>query len=207
MLKDSLKIILFSVLCFALTGCARQEVKNQDSQGKNIICFGDSITFGYGVSPGEGYPSRLAKMTKIPVINMGIDGDTSTEALKRLDSDVLDREPLLVLIEFCGNDFLRKVPREVTVSNIGQMIDRIQARGAMAAVVDVSAGMFLSEYRSAFKKLAKEKQALLIPSVLNGIITNPSLKSDFLHPNQKGYKIIAQTIYLAIKPYIEKKPH
>ncbi|MDD5166965.1 MAG: GDSL-type esterase/lipase family protein [Candidatus Omnitrophica bacterium] len=206
MLKNSLKIALCAILSFVLIGCAKQEVKNEDSKGKNIVCFGDSITFGYGVSSGEDYPSALAKLVKIPVINKGIDGDTSTEALKRLDSDVLDREPLLVLIEFCGNDFLRKVPKEITLKNIGEMVDRIQAHGAMVAVIDVSAGMFLSEYRSAFHRLAKEKKALFIASILNGIITNPSLKSDFLHPNQRGYKIIAQNIYLAIKPYIEDRP-
>jgi lysophospholipase L1-like esterase len=205
MLKNSLRIILFTTFCFILSSCAKQEIKNQDSKGKNIICFGDSITFGYGVQPGEDYPSALAKIVSYPVINMGIDGDTSIEALKRLKSDVLDREPLLVLVEFCGNDFLRKIPNEVTINNVREMVEQIQARGAMVAIVDISAGMFLSEYRAAFRKLAKEKKALFIPGILSGIITNPSMKSDFLHPNDKGYRMIADKIHLAIKPYLGKK--
>lgn len=204
MLKNSVKIIVFIVFCFILSSCTKQEIKNQDCKGKNIICFGDSITFGYGVQPGEDYPSILSKIVSYPVINMGIDGDTSIEALKRLKSDVLGREPLLVLVEFCGNDFLRKIPKETTVSNIREMVDQIQARGAMVAVVDISAGMFLSEYRAAFRKLAREKKALFIPGILSGIITNPSMKSDFLHPNDKGYRMIADKIHLAIKPYLKK---
>ena len=187
-----------------LLGCAKKEIKNIDSGGRNIICFGDSITFGYGASPGEDYPSVLAKLINIPVINAGIDGDNTSEALKRLKPDVLDREPLLVIIEFCGNDFLRKFPMEVTLNNIEEMIEQIQAKGAMVAIVDISAGMFLSEYRKAFSHLAREKGAIFIPRLLSGIITNPSMKSDFLHPNANGYRMVTQRIYRAITPYLQK---
>jgi lysophospholipase L1-like esterase len=183
-------------------GCAKREIKNINSSGKNIICFGDSITFGYGVNPGEDYPTALSKMVDHPLINAGIDGDTTFEALKRIDSDCLQREPRLVIIEFCGNDFLRKIPKEVTAKNIGEMVDKIQSAGAMAAIVDVSAGMFLAEYRSIFSRLAKEKGAIFVTSVLNGIITNPTMKSDFLHPNAAGYKLVAQRVYTAVKPYL-----
>lgn len=90
MRKSKLLFIVF-IAFIVLAGCAKREIKNIDSKGKTIICFGDSITFGYGANPGEDYPSALAKMVSVPVINAGIDGDTSTEALKRLDSDVLER--------------------------------------------------------------------------------------------------------------------
>lgn len=209
---QSLKLLSFCfsfALCafsFALiSGCAKREIKNMGSQGKNIICFGDSITFGYGVSQGEDYPSALAKLTAFPVINAGIDGDTTFEALKRIEGDVLGKDPLLVIIEFSGNDFLRKVPKEVTVDNIRKMAEYAQARGAMVAIADISAGMFLAEYRSLLNNLAKEKKAVFIPAVLNGIITNPSLKSDFLHPNAEGYKIVARRIHQAILPYLKPK--
>lgn len=197
-------VTCYALLATLLTGCAKREIKNIDSKGKNIICFGDSITFGYGVKPKEDYPAALAKMVSIPVINMGIDGDTSSEALKRVDSDILDRNPLLVIIEFGGNDFLRKIPREVTLSNMKEMIEKVQAKGAMAAIVDISAGMFLADYRKAFARLAKEKQALFIHDTFNGIITNPHLKSDFIHPNANGYKLIAQRIHRAIMPYLNQ---
>jgi len=195
---------VFIFCAFLLVGCAEREIKNLDSRGKNIICFGDSITFGYGASPGEDYPSALAKSLEIPVINAGIDGDTSTEALQRIDSDVLNRNPLLVIIEFGGNDFLRKVPMEITINNIKQMVERIQVKGAMVAIADISAGMFFSEYRKAFQTLAREKQAMFIPHILSGIITTPSMKSDFLHPNANGYKMVSQRIQRVITPYLEK---
>ena len=194
-------LLAFSLL---LLGCAKREIKNINSRGKNIICFGDSITFGYGADPGGDYPSALAKITCVPVINAGIDGDTSTEALKRLKSDVLDREPLMVIVEFGGNDFLRKIPTEITLNNMKAIIDTIQAEGAMVAVVDISTGMLLRQYHSPFYNLAREKGAIFIPSLLTGIITNPRLKSDFIHPNTDGYNVIAQRVYRIITPYLNQ---
>jgi len=204
MRKNRLIIIGCCLLAFFLAACAKREVKNLDSQGTNIICFGDSITFGYGAGQGEDYPTALAKLVTIPVLNKGIDGDTTSEALKRLQSDVLDRKPLVVIIEFSGNDFLKKIPREITINNIREMIRRIQSRGAMVAIVDISAGLFLQDYRGLLSKLAKEEDAIFIPSILGGIITNPSMKSDFLHPNARGYKLIAERIHRALAPYLKK---
>jgi len=187
-----------------VAGCAKREVKNIDSKGKNIICFGDSITFGYGVKPGEDYPTDLAALVVYPVINAGIDGDSSPEALQRLETDVLQRHPLLVIIEFGGNDFLRKVPLDVTAGNIRKMVRSIQERGAMAAIADISAGLFMREYRRALRKVAREEGAIFIPGILSGIVTNPSMKSDFLHPNKQGYRIVARRIWRFIDPYLKK---
>lgn len=191
-------------LLVVLSGCAKREIKNVNSRGKDIICFGDSMTFGYGVNQGEDYPTILSKMLGSPVINKGIDGDTTSEALSRFKSDVLDRDPLLVIIEFCGNDFLKQIPKETTINNIKMMVEMAQAKGAMVAIVDISAGLFFADYKRLYRTLAQETDSIFIPSVLSGIITNPSMKSDFLHPNAIGYKIVAQRVYRAILPYLNK---
>jgi lysophospholipase L1-like esterase len=196
---------LLTVICLVfMYGCAQPEICNLDNQGENIVCFGDSITFGYGASAGEDYPSALAKCVRLPVINAGVDGDTTFEALERLQQDVLNKNPRLVIVEFCGNDFLRKVPRKNTVENLGIIIDRIQAAGAAVALVDISAGgVFLDEYRKDFKKLAMQKKVIFVPAILHKIITNSGMKSDFFHPNARGYKLIAQRVYKSIAEYVK----
>ncbi len=207
MLKNKkLILVLFFAyaLAFSLTGCAKRQIKNIDSKGTGIICFGDSITFGHGANSGESYPVQLAEMINFEIINSGADSDTSADALARIDSDVLEKEPRLVIIEFGGNDFLRKVPIEETVSNIKAMVDKIQAKGAMVAIFDISSGMIMSNYRAAFRNIASEKQAIFIPDALKGIITNPQLKSDFIHPNSIGYKMVAHRVYRAIIPYLNE---
>jgi len=201
-MKNKLKYILI-ILSILLAGCFKPEIKNIDAKGENIICFGDSITFGYGANQGEDYPTALRKMVKLPVINAGVDGNTTFAALERLDTDVLSKNPRLVIVEFCGNDFLKKITIEETVKNLSKIIDRIQQKGAMVALVDISSGMFFMQYRGVFKKLAIEKKAIFIPTILNRIITNPSMKSDFFHPNARGYKVVAKRIYQKISAYIK----
>jgi len=200
-----IKLSLLAVICLIiLGGCAKPEIRNLDAKGSAIVCFGDSLTFGYGASPGEDYPAVLSDLVDLPVVNSGVDGDTTFEALERLENDVLKRDPRLVIVEFCGNDFLKKVPRRNTVENLGIIIDRIQAHGAMVALVDISAGgVFLDEYRWDFKKLATEKKAIFIPAILNKIITSPAMKSDFFHPNARGYQLVAKRIHRAISEYIK----
>lgn len=201
------QVIFVMLLCagaLCVSGCAKREIRNVNSKGKNIICFGDSITLGYGVEQEESYPAALAKITPYPVINAGVDGDTTARAAKRFAPDVLEKDPLLVIIELSANDFLKKIPMETTLQELGDMIDKAHAKGAMVAVVDISAGMFMREYRKNLGRLAREKDAIFIPAILSGILTNPSLKSDYIHPSAAGYKIIAQKIRRAISPYLTK---
>ena len=113
-----LVIALLGYSVIALSGCAQREITNANSKGRNIICFGDSMTAGYGVNPGEDYPSMLGRLLNLEVLNKGVDGNTTSDGLQRLKGDVLDQEPRLVIIEFGGNDFLKKIPKETTVNNI-----------------------------------------------------------------------------------------
>lgn len=201
------RILLF-LTCWIFTlfliGCAQKEIKNINSTGNNIICFGDSLTFGYGAQPGEDFPHVLETMISFPVINSGLDGDSSVSALKRLKIDVLDREPLLVIIEFGGNDFLRRVPLVATLSNVEEMIVKIQASGAMVAIADISIGIVMDDYSKGFKKLSEKHKTIYIPDLLKGILGNSSLRSDLIHPNAQGYKILAQRIYRYIIPHLNR---
>jgi acyl-CoA thioesterase I len=196
-------LFLLTLIIFP-TGCTRNNIANLESRGKNIICFGDSITKGKGVELNDSYPAALAKMTSYPVINSGINGDITPEAVKRVQTDVLDREPLLVIIEFGGNDYLNKITMEETVRNIEEMIKSIQAKGAMVAIVDISNDLFMGEYRQEFKRLSKKYRAIFIPRVLDDIVTNEQLKSDAIHPNARGYKIIAYRVYRGIMPSLNQ---
>jgi len=197
------RMLFFILLIFPL-GCTRSNIANLESRGKNIICFGDSITKGKGVDLAQSYPAALVRMTNFPVINAGINGDSSAEGLKRLQSDVLEREPLLVIIEFGGNDYLYKIPLQETVKNVEEMLKLIQAKGAMAALVDISNVLFMGEYRQEFKRLSEKYRTIFIPRVLDDIVVNEKLKSDAIHPNAQGYKLIACRVYRGIIYYLNQ---
>lgn len=189
----------------ASAGCLLRPIKNLNSTGRTIVCLGDSITYGYGAERGDDYPAVLARMLGSPVVNAGASGDTTVKAARRLNSDVLAHDPYLVIIEFGANDFLEKIPQDATREAMREMVRRIQKHGAMVAVVDISAGMLFREYRAIAYALAINTGSIFVPDTLRGIITNPSLKSDFVHPNAGGYKIIAERVYRGINPYLGKR--
>ena len=197
-------LVLYLLLPLFFIGCAQREIKNIDSQGKNIICFGDSITSGEGASPGKDYPTILAQNLSWPVINAGSPGDTTQNALNRLTSDVLDKDPLLVIVILGGNDFLMKIPMEETFNNLDRIVKIIQEKGAIVALGEMRAGIIMRRYSSGYRRIAKRYRCLLIPDLLEGIIDNPNLKDDYIHPNDAGYKALASKILKVIQPVLEK---
>ena len=191
-------IVGIAILLVGKSWFLKIPIKNSDSQGKNIICFGNSLTAGEGADSGLGFPELLQKEIERPVFNAGQSGETTAEALLRLQKDVLEKEPYLALVEFGANDFLKNVPKEETIKNLEQIIEKIQDKGAIVVLLEVRTG-----YTKDFKKLAKKYQLLLVPNLLQGILTNPELKTDAVHPNDKGYEIIAKRILEEIKPYLK----
>ena len=193
---------IFICLCFLVSGCA-QRIANINSSGEQIICFGNSITKGEGSSPGNDYPALLSKELDMEVINAGVNGDSTRDALHRIKKDVLKKNPRLVIVELSGNDFLQGIPKQETFSNLDKIVSMIQEQGAMVILAEVRVEYFQDEDIKAFKGLAKKRQALLIPNILGGILLNPELtSSDQLHPNDTGYRVIAEKVYRAIKPLL-----
>lgn len=179
-------------------------VRNLHSKGENVICFGDSLTEGVGAGKGEDYPSVLARQLPYPVINEGRRGDTSADGLSRLDHDVLGRSPRLVIVLFGGNDFLRQVPLRETRKNLEEIVQRIQERGAMVVLVGMRLGVFTDEYGPVYKEIAKKHGAFFIPEILKGILSDPRLKSDSIHPNGAGYQLVAERILKQVRPLLEE---
>lgn len=194
--------LIFLAFTFPLISGCGQRIANQNSKGEAIICFGNSLTEGVGADPGGDFPSLLAKKVKYPVINAGKKGETTRDALRRLNQDVLAKNPKLVIVEFGSNDFLQKIPQEETFKNLDDIVAALTHGGAMVVLVEVRIGLFFDEYYSGFKMIARRRGALLVTNILSGIFNNPNLKSDNLHPNAQGYSLIAERLYRAIAPLL-----
>ncbi len=172
-----------------------------ENNGSDIIAFGDSLTYGYGAQSGESYPAVLGEIIGREVVNLGVNGDTAQDGLERI-SQLDDYNPRIVLIEFGANDYMRKRPFDQTKQALNEIVDYVQQKGAIAVIVDTG-GPGMGKYTDFMKDLAKEKKAVFVPGIMAGIFTDRSLKSDMIHPNAKGYDIIAQRIYKRIKPYVK----
>ena len=171
-------------------------------KGNNIICFGDSLTFGTGAPRDKSYPARLSQMIGQPVINAGIPGDTTSRALLRLERDVLSKSPHIVLITLGGNDLKNGVDKQTAFKNLKEIVEKIQARDALVVISSISLLFWDRGYEAEYEKLAEETGAVLVPDILGGIMGHEGLMSDRIHPNGAGYEIMAQKFYQAIEPYL-----
>lgn len=168
---------------------------NYPPRGSSIVALGDSLTVGVGASAYEkSYIGILDQRLGIQITNKGIIGNTTGDALQRLDADVLSLKPDIVLVLLGSNDYLRGVSQNVTFDNLRSIVERIQASGALVVLVGARGGLLSDKFSSDFKDLAQEKGTLLVPSIMDGIIGETTLMSDEIHPNDAGYLKMADKI-------------
>ena len=162
--------------------------------GDRIIAFGDSLVQGVGASPGHDLVAVLSRRLDVPIINAGRSGDTTSAALGRLESAVLSRRPRVVLVLLGGNDLLRRVPHETTTENLTEIVTRIRARGAAVALASVEIGFLSGPDARAIDALAARTASALVPDILGGILGRRDLMADGIHPNDRGYEMMADRI-------------
>jgi acyl-CoA thioesterase I len=192
--KLAIGAALLVAVVWALWPSSYSRVANLASRGSKVIAFGDSLTAGYGAAAGEDYPSRLSSLIGIPVMNAGVSGDTTDTALARLDTDVLSHDPRIVIIGLGGNDFLRGVLISATEANLRTIIRKIHDAGAMVVLLAFQFPSLSANYEKMYERVGSDEKCLLISGVLRGILTDPSLKSDEIHPNARGYQLIAERV-------------
>ena len=163
-----------------------------------IVCFGDSLTAGIGATKGMDYPSQLAGMIGKPIINKGVSGDTTSSALKRLNRDVLSAKPDIVLITLGGNDLKNGVAKNIAFGNLEYIVETIQRQGARVIIGGLKFPGMDRGFGQGYVDLAQQTGAILITDIFAGIVDNPGLMSDPIHPNNAGYRIIAQRFYKAL---------
>lgn len=164
------------------------------SAGTNIVAFGDSLVVGFGASEGNDFVSILCGRLGRPIINAGRNGDTTDTGLARLEKDVLSRDPRIVIVLLGGNDALRRVPVEDTFERLGRIIDEIHKTGAAVILVGVKGSLWMDKYEAEFRRLAKEKRVNYVPDILEGILGEPRLMADPIHPNDAGNTQMADRV-------------
>ncbi|HGS8438961.1 TPA: arylesterase [Neisseria lactamica] len=183
-----------------LTACGRKSARTHAKipEGSTVLALGDSLTFGYGANPDESYPAQLQKLTGWNVVNGGVSGDTSAQALSRLPA-LLARKPKLVIVGIGGNDFLRKVPEEQTRANIAKIIETVQKENIPAVLVGVPhitlGALFghLSDH-PLYEDLSEAYGIPLFGGAWAEILGDNDLKSDQIHANGKGYRRFAEKL-------------
>lgn len=207
--SKNILIIVLSFSCLLVLNSCQNKFDNianiNNGTGERILVLGDSITAGYGLKPELAYPYLLSQKINLPVVNLGVSGDKTSDALARLSEDVLRENPWMVILALGGNDFLKKVPKTVTEQNLKKIIAQVQAKKAITVILGMNLGLFTDEYKDLYQRVAEETNSYLIPQVLKGIIDNPKHRQqDIIHPNQIGQEILANKIAKSLEPLLKQ---
>ncbi len=194
-MKKGIFVIFLIVFCLGafLFFKKGSKVTNFPSDGTTVVAFGDSLVEGVGATTKGGFVELLSQEIKAPMVNLGVSGNTTVDGLKRMD-EIFKHDPKVVILLLGGNDYLKKVPREETFKNLEKIIDEIHSRGAVVLLLGVRGGVLKDNFKDLFEELVKEKKIAYVPDVLDGIVFDRSLMSDGIHPNEKGYEVIAKKV-------------
>lgn len=180
-----------------------------------IVLLGDSLTAGYGLARDQSVPALIQARVdsegyRYEVVNAGVSGDTSAGGLSRLEWSLAGDVAVLV-IELGANDGLRGLPVSQLKRNLSEIITRAGQRDITVILTGMEAPpnygpAYTSEFRQAFRDLAREHRIGFIPFYLDGVAGIAGLNlSDGLHPNAAGARIIEQTVWRALEPVLEKQ--
>ena len=202
------------LLAAAVIGCtARTPSPPAPSESPPlVVAFGDSLTSGPGLRPSETYPALLQQRITadgLPhrVINAGHAGDTTTEALGRLDAALAPGTRILI-VALGINDGLRGAAVSIVEQNLGTIIERAKSRNIHVLLCAMEAppigGFGYSiEFHRAFTRLAERFQVPVVPFFLTGVAGRPDLNlEDRFHPNAAGHRVIAETIWRYLRPML-----
>jgi acyl-CoA thioesterase-1 len=179
-----------------------------------IVCFGDSLTAGYGTDPGQSYPDYLqqdldAEGYRYRVVNEGVSGNTTKDGINRL-AGVVAMKPAVVIVEFGGNDGLRGLPIEESRAHLDTIVSTLKASGAKIVIAGITlppnyGAAYIKQFDATYPMLAKKYNAPLMPMLLKDVYGVPGMmQADETHATAAGNKIVAQDLLPLVTPLLKK---
>ena len=186
---------------------------------RTILAYGDSLTAGYQLRPGEGFAPQLekalrAKGRNVTVINAGVSGDTTAQGKARIAWGLagMKTKPDLVILELGANDMLRGQPPATAKANLDAMIKDFKARGIRVLLAGMLAqpnlgAAYTREFNALYPALAASNKVTLYPFFMDGVAAVPGLQlADGLHPTAKGVTIIVNKMLPTVLRELDALP-
>lgn len=216
-LLEELFLLSFS---FGFLGCTTMynltnyKPKNlKITETSTIVCFGDSLTYGNGADHDtESWPAVLQESVKIPVINSGINDDTTKDGVKRFQTDVLNHNPAILIFDFGGNDIYQFSKRQTYSEiehNFRTMLDQVDFDNTQVFIMrfyndDMHFFDFFGVFDKILLRLEEDYDVIIIWDAWNGAWGHSDCKYDMTHCNAKGYRIMAENILSVLKPCLKQ---
>ncbi len=185
-----------------------------EAEPLRIVALGDSLTAGYQLPPGAGFPARLEEALRarghhVEVVDAGVSGDTTSGGLARLDWSV-PADTDAVIVELGGNDALRGIDPAIAEENLDAILTRLDERGIPALLAGMKAPRnmgpdYVERFDAIYPALAERYDVVFHPFFLEGVAADPSLNlPDGIHPNAEGVAVIVETILPAVERLIAR---
>ena len=206
LLRDGLRAVVTGVVLVSGVAAA-------NAAPTSLMLYGDSLMAGYGLAPEDGFAAQLqaalaADGFEVSIVNASVSGDTSGDALARLDWSLAER-PDAVLLGLGGNDMLQGLAPARLEQNLTKILDRLRTDQVPVLLLGMQASPGLgNDYVGAFNAiypgLAKTYGVSLYPFFLDGVALDPKLnQADRIHPNAKGVQSIVSRVLPAVEALLQ----
>ena len=190
-----------------LAGCGRAKpARGQPvARGAKVLALGDSLTYGTGATPETAYPAVLAEFTGWDVVNAGVPGHTTAQALERLPELLDEHRPALVLLSIGGNDFLRRQPEDAARRAIVRICEQVRAAGAQVLLIAVPRPTLAARFTGSlddhpmYEAIATELKLPLHARGWADVLQDENLRADAIHANAAGYRRFAEGLAAAAR--------
>jgi acyl-CoA thioesterase I len=179
-----------------------------------VVCFGDSLTAGYGAETGKSYPDYLqadldAKGYHYRVVNKGISGNTTKDGVERLAA-IVALKPAVVVVEFGGNDGLRGLRIEDSRANMDKIVGTLKANGIRVVLAGITLPPdygpdYIAQFNETYTLLAKKYNVPLLPFLLKGVFgVDGMMQRDNTHATAAGNEVVAKNVLPLVIPLLKK---
>ncbi len=215
---------IFYLMAAAFMGCGQGEKaagpiapSAPQAPAVKIIAFGDSLTAGKDLLDPEleSWPAILERKLReekhsVEVVNAGQSGDTTYDALNRLDF-TLSQGGDVVIVAFGSNDTFQGKDLKDIEKNLDEIVRRIQEKKMDVVLCGMKTfpnfgWHYAGAYEKIFPRVAKRWDVPFVPFLLQGVAGMAQFNlSDGIHPNATGHQMIAETVFPAVKGVLKSK--
>lgn len=181
-------------LVFALAGCGKSPQLAPLAPDAVVLAFGDSLTYGTGAGAAESYPAQLESLIGRRVVREGVPGEVTAAALARLPGALDAHAPKLLILCIGGNDFLRNLGKSAAAGNVREMVRMTRERGIDVVLIGTPEKGITMTPPDFYAEIAESFRIPYEGKVLGRVLRDSALKSDPIHPNAQGYRLIAERI-------------
>ncbi|MGW8271710.1 MAG: arylesterase [Burkholderiales bacterium] len=181
-------------LLVALAGCGRSPQLVPLARDAVVLAFGDSLTYGTGAGEAQSYPAQLEQLIARRVVRSGVPGEVTAAALARLPGALEAHAPKLLILCIGGNDFLRNLSKSAAAQNVRAMVALAKARGIDVLLIGTPEKGITVTPPAFYAEIAEAYDIPYEGKVIGQVLRDNALKSDPIHPNAQGYRLIAERV-------------